>query len=634
MFKKIINLSRFKKQIIMSFCDAIFIILVLLVSFSLRLGLWYVPNGGLTLIIYGAPIIAIPVFIQFGLYRAIIRYIDFKALWSVVQAASLYALIWGIISLMSSVDGLPRSVILINWILSILLIGSLRIFAHAMLSGNFKLAVFNAQNKNNQKRALVYGAGDAGIQLSSALEHSSEFNPVGFIDDAKELHGKNIRGLNIYSANDIIAIIEKLQVDEILLAIPSASRSKRVSIINALEPYPIAVRMLPGVSELAKGKISISDLREVSMDDLLGRDVVQSNKELLGKNITNKVVMVSGAGGSIGSELCRQIKVLKPKTLILYEMSELALYEIENELLTSVTKNTTIYPILGSVNNKARLEYIFNHFGVNTIYHAAAYKHVPMVEYNNNEGIDNNVFGTLNCAQAAINKGVETFVLISTDKAVRPTNTMGATKRFAELILQALSIENHNTLFSIVRFGNVLGSSGSVIPLFKKQIKNGGPITVTDPNIIRYFMTITEAVELVIQAGSMGNGGDVFVLDMGEQVKIDDLAKKMIKLSGLEIKSDLNPEGDIEIKYTGLRPGEKLFEELLIGKNTSETDNPRILRAQEEMLDWIKLEPILDALRVAINENNYLKLRELLIEAVPLFKPQCDVLDILYKKNK
>ena len=634
MFKKIINLSRFKKQIIMSFCDAIFIILILIASFSLRLGLWYVPNGGLTLLIYGAPIIAIPVFIQFGLYRAIIRYIDFKALWSVVQAVSLYALIWGIISLMSSVDGLPRSVILINWILSILLIGSLRIFAHAMLSGNFKLAVFNAQNKNNQKRALVYGAGDAGIQLSSALEHSSEFNPVGFIDDAKELHGKNIRGLNIYSANDIIAIIEKLQVDEILLAIPSASRSKRVSIINALEPYPIAVRMLPGVSELAKGKISISDLREVSMDDLLGRDVVQSNKELLGKNITNKVVMVSGAGGSIGSELCRQIKVLKPKTLILYEMSELALYEIENELLTSVTKNTTIYPILGSVNNKARLEYIFNHFGVNTIYHAAAYKHVPMVEYNNNEGIDNNVFGTLNCAQAAINKGVETFVLISTDKAVRPTNTMGATKRFAELILQALSIENHNTLFSIVRFGNVLGSSGSVIPLFKKQIKNGGPITVTDPNIIRYFMTITEAVELVIQAGSMGNGGDVFVLDMGEQVKIDDLAKKMIKLSGLEIKSDLNPEGDIEIKYTGLRPGEKLFEELLIGKNTSETDNPRILRAQEEMLDWIKLEPILDALRVAINENNYLKLRELLIEAVPLFKPQCDVLDILYKKNK
>jgi FlaA1/EpsC-like NDP-sugar epimerase len=315
-------------------------------------------------------------------------------------------------------------------------------------------------------------------------------------------------------------------------------------------------------------------------------------------------------------------------------MSEFALYEIEKELLINTPINTTIYPILGSVNNRARLENVFSHFGVNTIYHAAAYKHVPMVEYNNTEGIDNNIFGTLNCAQAATSTGVETFVLISTDKAVRPSNTMGATKRFAELVLQALSSKNNNTLFSIVRFGNVLGSSGSVIPLFKKQIKNGGPVTVTDPNIIRYFMTITEAVELVIQAGSMGEGGDVFVLDMGDQVKIDDLAKKMIKLSGLQIKDDLNPDGDIEIEYTGLRPGEKLFEELLIGKNTSETDNPRIMRAKEEMMEWTKLEGILDELRIAINENNYLKLRELLIQAVPLFKPQCDVIDILYTKIK
>ena len=632
MFKRIINLSRLNKQLIMSFFDAIIIVLVLLASFSLRLGVWYIPAGSLSLIIFAAPIIAIPIFNQFGLYLAIIRYIDFKALWSVVQAVSLYALVWGIISLMASIDGLPRSVILINWVLSILLIGGLRIFAHAMLSGNFKLSVLNIQPRNNQKRALIYGAGDAGIQLSSALEHSSEFNPIGFVDDAKELHGKNIRGLNIYSANDINYVIEKLQVDEILLAIPSASRSKRVSIINTLEPYSVVVRMLPGVSELAKGKVSIGDLREVSMDDLLGRDAVKSNKKLLSKNITNKVVMVTGAGGSIGSELCRQIKFLKPKSLILYEMSEFALYEIEKELLIGTTNNTTIYPILGSVNNRARLENILSHFGVNTIYHAAAYKHVPMVEYNNTEGIDNNIFGTLNCAQAAINSKVETFVLISTDKAVRPTNTMGATKRFAELVLQALSNKDNATLFSIVRFGNVLGSSGSVIPLFKKQIKDGGPVTVTDPNIIRYFMTITEAVELVIQSGSMGEGGDVFVLDMGEQVKIDDLAKKMIKLSGLQIKDDLNPDGDIEIKYTGLRPGEKLFEELLIGKNTSETENPRIMRAKEESLEWVELKVILDELRVAINENNYLKLRELLVQAVPLFKPQCDVMDILYKK--
>jgi len=632
MFIKIINLSRFNKQVIMSFCDAIIIILVLFTSFSLRLGEWYLPQGNLSLIIMGAPIIAIPIFTQFGLYRAIIRYIDFKALWSVIKAVSLYALIWGVISLMASINGLPRSVILINWVLSILLIGGWRVFAHAMLKGNFKLSVLNVQHRKNQKRALVYGAGDAGIQLSSALEHSAEFNPVGFIDDARELHGKNIRGLNIYSMDDINRVINKLQVDEILLAIPSVSRSKRVSIINSLEPYSVVVRMLPGVSELAKGEVSIGDLREVSMEDLLGRDAVQPNKKLLGKNITNKVVIVTGAGGSIGSELCRQIKFLKPKSLILYEMSEFALYEVEKELSINNVHNVAIFPILGSVNNMVRLENIFNHFNVNTIYHAAAYKHVPMVEFNNTEGVNNNIFGTLNCAQAAINARVETFVLISTDKAVRPTNTMGATKRFAELLLQALSIENNKTLFSIVRFGNVLGSSGSVIPLFKKQIKDGGPITVTDPNIIRYFMTITEAVELVIQAGSMGKGGDIFVLDMGEQVKIDDLAKKMIKLSGLEIKDTLNPEGDIEIKYTGLRPGEKLFEELLIGENVSKTSNPRIMRAQEEKLEWDQLKAILDELKIAISKNDSLKLRQLLIQAVPLFDPQCEVMDILYRE--
>ena len=632
MLKKIINLSRLKKQIIMAFFDAIIIVLVLLASFSLRLGLWYIPEGNLSFLIFGAPIIAIPVFIRFGLYRAILRYIEFNALWSVVQAVSLYALIWGVISLMASINGLPRSVILINWILSILLIGGLRIFAHAVLSGNFK-SLFKVHYQKNQKRALVYGAGNAGIQLSSALGHSSEFKTVGFIDDAKELQGKNIRGLNIYSPDDISILIDKLKVDEILLAIPSASRSKRVSIINSLEPYSVSVRMLPGVSELAEGKLSIGDLREVSMEDLLGRDAAQSNKKLLGKNITNKVVMVTGAGGSIGSELCRQIKFLKPKSLILYEMSEYLLYEIEKELLSHNSNNMTIYPILGNVNNRERLENIFSHFGVNTIYHAAAYKHVPMVEFNITEGIENNIFGTLNCAQAAINKAVETFVLISTDKAVRPTNTMGATKRFAELLLQALSIESSDTCFSIVRFGNVLGSSGSVIPLFKKQIKDGGPVTVTDPNIIRYFMTITEAVELVIQAGSMAEGGDVFVLDMGEQVRIDDLAKKMIKLSGLEIKNELNPEGDIEIKYTGLRPGEKLFEELLIGDNTSKTDNSLIMRAEEEKLEWETLNTILNELRISINENNFLKIRQLLIQAVPQYTPQCEVIDILFKED-
>ena len=438
--------------------------------------------------------------------------------------------------------------------------------------------------------------------------------------------------MDVYSIDAIAGVISKLKVDEVLIAMPSASRTKRLDIINVLESYPVLVRMLPGVAELAEGKVSIGDLREVSIKDLLGRDVVDANKELLGKNITNKTVVVTGAGGSIGSELCRQIVFLKPKALILYEMSELALYTIEKEISNIGIHSLDIYPVLGSVNNKARLSNVFKRFDVDTIYHAAAYKHVPMVEFNNTEGVDNNIFGTLNCAQAAIESGVETFVLISTDKAVRPTNTMGATKRSAELILQALSAKQSGTKFTMVRFGNVLGSSGSVIPLFRQQIKDGGPVTVTDENMVRYFMMIPEAVELVIQAGAMGTGGDVFVLDMGKPVRIDDLAKKMIRLSGLEVKDESNPDGDIEIKYTGLRPGEKLYEELLIGDNVSDTDNPLIMRAQEDMLAWDDLEPILNDLQIAITGCDQKKLRELLIQIVPGFKPQCEITDVLYKK--
>jgi FlaA1/EpsC-like NDP-sugar epimerase len=552
----------------------------------------------------------------------------------VVQAVSLYALVWGVIGFMVAVDGIPRSVILINWMLSLLAIGGLRVVARLALSQNVEFSIFNfelnSKSQSDKKRVLVYGAGDAGIQLVSALSHSSEYNPVGFIDDSNELQGNQIRGLNIYSVNSIERVINKLKVDEVLIAMPSASRAKRLDIINTLEPYPVLVRMLPGVAELAEGKVSIGDLREVSIKDLLGRESVVANKDLLGRNITDKVVVVTGAGGSIGSELCRQIVFLKPKALILYEMSELALYSIEKELSNIGIYSIDIYPILGSVNNKTRMTNVFKRFGVDTIYHAAAYKHVPMVEFNNTEGVDNNIFGTLNCAQVAIDVGVETFVLISTDKAVRPTNTMGATKRSAELVLQALAAKQSATKFTMVRFGNVLGSSGSVIPLFKQQIKAGGPVTVTDVNMIRYFMTIPESVELVIQAGAMGLGGDVFVLDMGKPVKIDDLAKKMIRLSGLEVKDDAHPEGDIEITYTGLRPGEKLYEELLIGDNVSHTDNPLIMRAREELLTWDALEPILNNLQIAIQDCDQHKLRELLIELVPGFKPQCEISDILY----
>jgi FlaA1/EpsC-like NDP-sugar epimerase len=468
------------------------------------------------------------------------------------------------------------------------------------------------------------------VQLALALNNSSKLHPVGFIDDNKELQGNSLSGLNVYSINDIEELINKLKVDEILVALPSASRSDRFTVIDKLERYPVIVRMLPGLTDIAQGKVKIDDLLQVSIKDLLGRKSVEPNNELLGKNITNKTVVVTGAGGSIGSELCRQIVLLEPKALILYEINELALYLIEKELSENNMRSLNIYPILGNVNNKMRLKNLFDRFVVNTVYHAAAYKHVPMVEFNSSEGVENNIFGTLNCAQAAIDTHVETFVLISTDKAVRPTNTMGATKRTAELILQALSTRQNSTTFSMVRFGNVLGSSGSVIPLFKKQIIAGGPITVTDKKIIRYFMTVSEAVELLIQAGAMGTGGDVFVLDMGKPVKIKDLAEKMIRLSGLKVKDDLHPDGDIEIKYTGLRAGEKLYEELLIGDNVSKTDNALIMRAKEDKLDWHELKPSLKKLFFATNSFDHENIRKLLLEIVPGFKPQSDIVDILH----
>jgi len=610
--------------------DSVLIVACLLAAFSIRLGYWFWPSDDLLWVIIGAPIITAPIFIRFGLYRAVVRYIGFKALWAIINAVSLYALIWGVVGFMSAIDGIPRSVIIINWILSLMAIGGLRIIARLIISGN--VHILNNKINSKQKQVLVYGAGDAGVQLVSGLEYSSEYNPVGFIDDSIDLQGNQIRGLNIYSADDIDTLINRFNLDEILIAIPSLSRSNRSVMLEKLEAHLVEVRLLPGVSELADGKINIDDLREVSIKDLLGRNIVEPNKTLLGKNITNKSVLVTGAGGSIGSELCRQIMLLNPKTLILYEMSELALYNIEKELSSIGVDTIGLYPILGSVNNMNRLGKVFKRFGVDTVYHAAAYKHVPMVEFNTTEGVNNNIFGTLNCAQAAIDEGVSTFVLISTDKAVRPTNTMGATKRSAELILQALSAEQNSTKFTIVRFGNVLDSSGSVIPLFKQQIKSGGPVTVTDKDITRYFMTIPEAVELVIQAGAMGTGGDVFVLDMGEPVRIDNLAKKMIRLSGLEVKDESNPNGDIEIKYTGLRPGEKLFEELLIGDNVSETRHALIMRAEEEMLKWKEIEVILIELNQSVKDCNQESLRSILVKIVPGFQPQCDIEDILYQK--
>jgi FlaA1/EpsC-like NDP-sugar epimerase len=627
MFNQIKQFKRINKQLLMFATDSILLIIILLASFSVRLGYWYFPTNNLILLILISPVIAIPIFKRFGLYTAVTRHIGIDFLWQASKACSLYALIWGILALMSGVDGLPRSVVLINWFQTLLVILGLRVLARKILYGS-KLTVKNISVVN----VLIYGAGDAGIQLVSALKQSSQYKPVGFIDDSKELHNRQVLGLNIYSIYKLDSLIKKFHVEEILIAMPSISRNARRQIINKLENFPVIVRILPGVSELVQGKVSINDLRKVNIKDLLGRNIVQSNKELLGINVIDKVVLVTGAGGSIGSELSRQILLLKPKSIVLFEINELALYSIEREMLEmNFDPEIKIFPVLGNINDKSRVGKVINYFSVNTIYHSAAYKHVPMVELNNAEGVNNNIFGTYNCALAAIAENVETFVLISTDKAVRPTNTMGASKRCAELILQALSLEGHNTKFSMVRFGNVLGSSGSVIPLFEDQIKQGGPITVTDKNIVRYFMTIPEAVELVIQAGSMSEGGDVFVLDMGKPIKIYDLAVKMINLSGLKLLDDENPTGDIEIKFTGLRPGEKLYEELLVGSNTSKTKNELIMRAKEDMLEMKELKPLLKDLRKAISIDKYSEIREVLIKIVPEFSPQSPITDLLFE---
>ena len=604
--------------------DSVLLLIVLLLSFSIRLGYFFWPEGDLMWLIFASPVLAIPIFFRFGLYRAIIRYIGFNSLWGVFQATTLYALLWSVFGVLIAVEGIPRSVILINWLLIIIVIGGSRMIARWLLSRSE-----NAKNTSKRINVLIYGAGSAGRQLSIALTQSAEYNPVAFIDDNGELNRQSINGIDVISRGELEYFIETKKITEVLLAIPSLTRAKRKEIINYLEPYSVLVRSLPGVSEIAQGKVKVADLRQVSIKDMLGRESVVSNKELLSLNITNKVVMVTGAGGSIGSELCRQILYLKPQVLILYELSEIALYTIDKELRNKITPYTQLLPLLGSVTHRKRLSHVMKRFDVDTIYHAAAYKHVPMVEYNNAEGVSNNIFGTLNCAQVAIDHGVDTFVLISTDKAVRPTNTMGATKRVAEMILQALAVKR-KPRFSMVRFGNVLDSSGSVVPLFREQIQGGGPITVTDPEILRYFMSIPEAVELVIQAGAMGEGGDLFLLDMGKPVRILDLAKKMIRLSGLKVKDKLNPNGDIEIQYTGLRAGEKLYEELLIGDNVSETENPMIMRAKEEMLAWDDLKLILDELEKAVDRGDQDKLRQLLIKAVPGFKPQSGITDILY----
>jgi FlaA1/EpsC-like NDP-sugar epimerase len=494
-------------------------------------------------------------------------------------------------------------------------------------------------SRADARRLLIYGAGSAGRQLASALANSAELRPVGYLDDDAKLHGQTLNGLKIYNPSRLDELVKKLNVQDVLLAMPSASRARRNEILDLTRKAHVQVRTLPGLAELAQGNVQVSDLKELDIEDLLGRDPVVPNPALLTKNIAGKVVLVTGAGGSIGSELCRQIIKAQPAALLLVESSEFALYAIHQELEQKIAQTQTqsscaLVPLLANVQDEKRISDIFSAWQPATIYHAAAYKHVPLVEQNPGQGIQNNVLGTWVVAQQALNHRVSDFVLISTDKAVRPTNIMGASKRMAEMVLQALAEQakqtQATTCFSMVRFGNVLGSSGSVVPLFRRLIKEGGPITVTHPEVTRYFMTIPEAAELVIQAGAMAEGGDVFVLDMGESVKIIDLARRMIELSGLSIKEEAHPDGDIAIEVTGLRPGEKLYEELLIGDNPRPTEHPRIMKAHEVFLPLPDLQAFVASLAKAIDANDVPTIRNTLQMAVPGYQPDTQVVDWLY----
>lgn len=638
----LVKLPRPVKRMILAATDCASVTIALWLSFSMRLGEFFVFQGIYAEFYYLfiiAPVIAMLIFPFFGLYRAIVRYAGFDAIWAITKAVSLYSLIFAVLILLGGISGVPRSVILINWLVAIILVGGSRILARRWLSGNLRLMA-----RSKQKiRVAIYGAGDAGVQIASALTNGSRFKPVAFLDDSLALQGNFIEGLPVYSAERITDLIENSGISEVLLAMPSVPRSRRNEIISMLEFHPVHVSTLPGLDDLASGIVRVEDIREVGVGDLLGRDAVEPDQDLLHANIKNKVVLVSGAGGSIGAELCRQIVKIGPSKLILYERGEHALYTIENELVELVSRlhpenastRDMIVPIMASILNPERFESVCKAFGVQTIYHAAAYKHVPMVELNPSEAIRNNVLGTYRAAMAAIAAEVETFVLISTDKAVRPTSTMGATKRFAEMILQGLAAHGSGaTRFTMVRFGNVLGSSGSVVPLFREQIQKGGPVTVTDAKIIRYFMTIPEAAQLVIQAGAMGQGGDVFVLDMGEPVKILDMARRMIHLSGFQVRDENTPNGDIEIVFTGLRPGEKLYEELLIGENVLPTRHPLIMRANEEALSWDEITACIEEFEETVNSHDVERSRALLVETVKGFKPQCEVADLVQENQK
>jgi FlaA1/EpsC-like NDP-sugar epimerase len=688
-FKVILAIPRPVKRSILIGADSILLISALWLSFSLRLDNWYWPRGGvnnpIVLLVLFAPVFAVPVFGHFGLYRAIIRYMGMRAVWSIVKAVAVYSALWGLVAFLSGVQGVPRSVVPINAMVALLATGGSRMFARWLLrkiedSVRIKhLGLHDRGKVPRQSRVVIFGAGAAGRQLAVGLGQSSECVLLAFVDDGPDLHGRDLMGVPIISPGKLPSFSVNHQIDDVLLAMPSITRKKRSQIIEELLPLNLRIRTLPGLIAMAQGKVDYSDLHELDINDLLAREPAEPDEAMLQEQVTDKIIMVTGAGGSIGSELCRQILRRKPKVLLIFEASEFSLYTLHTELLDALhhlankqSNNVAvglvpiIIPLLGSVVDEDRVSDVILTWKPNIIYHAAAVKHVPIVEHNIAECIKTNVLGTLVMAKVAIERQVDRFVLISTDKAVNPTNAMGASKRCCELILQALALEQNpsfepmwdgkpstqastTTLFAIVRFGNVLGSSGSVVPYFRQQISQGGPVTVTHQDIIRYFMSINEAAQLVMQTGAMigsaslGDIGqrvtsevgaaEVYVLDMGEPVKIYDLARRMIELSGLQVKNEDSPDGDIAIELIGLRPGEKLYEELLIGNDPKATRHPRIMKANEKSFPWDELQPMISTLRVAALNSDVIMIFKILKLLVPEYQPDEVVVDWVYQEQ-
>ncbi len=651
----VLAMPRVAKRLVAGAVDASLCILSVWVAFYLRLDYWvamysdeYWKADLAALISLG---LALPIFAYYGLYRVIFRYSELAAAHTVIRAMAVYGLLYCVAITVIGIQGIPRSVGIMQPILLLLAVGASRAVVSFWLGGMYRSLI----KYTTRPKVLIYGAGSAGRQLAAAMHNSPDMQVVGFLDDDERLHRQVLNGLVIYNPRHLASIVEDKEISSVLLALPTVNRTRRNIILGNIREAKVAVHTLPSVSDLAQGKVSVSDLHELDIDDLLGRDAVAPNTILLARNVTGKTVMVTGAGGSIGSEICRQILKINPHRLLLVESSEYALYAIHAELEEywqkhhtesgssqdlehDTTKGSPVIPLLGSVRDADRMKEVIATWVPQTIYHAAAYKHVPLVEHNPAEGIKNNVFGTRVVAELAINYNVSDFVLVSTDKAVRPTNIMGASKRLAEMVLQALakrcSAAPHSTRFTMVRFGNVLGSSGSVVPKFRQQIKEGGPVTVTHSEMTRYFMTIPEAAQLVIQAGAMSKGGDVFVLDMGEPVRIMDLARRMIELSGLTVRDSNNRDGDIEIEIAGLRPGEKLYEELLIGDNPQGTNHPKIMRAHEEFMEWDALEVKLREIENAVDNNQVGIVRRLLQELVSGYVPNPDIVDWVHMENR